>query len=658
MLRTLFSRRFLQPRVSLASLLLLGACASHAADDGAAVDQQARSAVEGQHAEALRQETGSVFRVEVSPELANVRHLEGRVPASRMTGLTASAKAISFLEAHPKLLGLDDARTSLRVEREEATSSGAHVRFQVVVSGVPVRGSEVMAHFDDAGDLVSMDARVVAGIALDVVPRMTSTEAAERGRSETLSRFPGLVRTDLHESGAPSLVVFAEPGRPARLAWHHVVRGMSESTAAVLDVTLDALTGEILEAFDDLETIKAKGVGVLGDEKELEVTQNGTTFTMVDGTRSAPIRTFSAGTQQTLPGTAVSSTQQNSWDNVAVGKGAAVDAHFFAGFVFDYYKNKFARSGIDGKNSPMVSTVHFGANYENAFWDGTQMAYGDGASRFKPLSAGLDVVAHEFTHGVTTSTSQLVYQGQPGALNEAISDILSTYIEHAYKPDDRNNWVTGEVIGASGPIRDLTNPRAKNQPSNMKEFVNTQQDNGGVHINSGIPNNAAYLMTMGGTNPYSKIVVGGKLGWEKAEKLWYEAETKYFMQRTDFAQAATMMVNAATALKYTDADVAVVKCAWIAVGVLDGPCDPLASGAPATPDAGVSPTTDGGAAPAPTTPSGAPGATPTPNGNGAKQGLLGEPNNGCNQTGNGPHDLGAFLGLVFILAARRSARRR
>ena len=639
--------------VSLAALALV-ACASRGpTEESASMEAALVADLASQGIEA---------KVEIAKDLATVRHLETRIVGSSLEGANAAEKGLSFLAKNPKLLGLVDPKSELRVARSEESESGTHVRFDETVSGVPVRGGELTMHFDRDGALTTMDARIVPGLALSVVPSLSARYAADRAEQEMLTRVPEISRADLRADGAraPELVIFAEPGREPRLAYHHVVRATSATTAAVLDVTLDAITGEVLEAFDDLETIKAKGLGVLGDEKEFEVTQNGTTFTLLDGSRGAPIRTYTAQTQQTLPGTMVSSTQQNSWDNVARGKGAAVDAHFYATFVYDYYKTRFARNGIDGQNSPMISTVHFGSNYENAFWDGTQMAYGDGATRFKPLSAGIDVVAHEFTHGVTTSTSRLVYQGQPGALNESVSDILSTYIEHAYKADDRLNWVTGENVGANGPIRDLANPRAKNQPSNMREFVNTQQDNGGVHINSGIPNNAAYLMTMGGTNPFSKTKVGGKLGWEKAEKLWYEVSTKYFQQRTDFAGAATMTVNAATALKYTATEIAVIKCAWVAVGVMAGPCDPLADGTatPTTPDAGAPSSADGGA-PAPSGPNApAPTGSAKPTAAGGEQGLLAEPNEGCNQGGAGPKDMGALVGLGLALVGISARRRR
>ncbi|HQY63539.1 MAG: peptidase M4 family protein [Myxococcales bacterium] len=645
--------------------LAVGASAAVAGCSAGADDLvSAAASLEQEHAQALEGAHGGPFKVEVSTELGNVRHLEGRVPRAALSGGTPGRQAVSFLAEHGELLAIgepSDVPRALRVVSEEVSASGAHVRLQQVEGGVPVRGGEVLAHFDDDGALVALDAHVVRGVRLaSTVPVVTAQAAAVRVEAELLARVPDVTRADVRPAAAgPELVVFATPGAPARLAWHHVARAMSATTAAVLDVTLDAITGAVLEAFDDLETVKATSPGVLGDMKTFEVTENGGSFTMVDKTRPAEIRTHTAATTQSLPGTIVGSTAVNTWDTtVARGKGAAVDAHFFAGFVYDYYKTKFNRSGIDGRNAPMISTAHFGNNYENAFWDGTQMAYGDGATRFKPLSAGLDVVAHEFTHGITTSTSKLVYQGQPGALNEAISDIFSSFIEHTYKADDRNNWLTGETIGASGPIRDLANPRAKGQPSHMKEFVNTQQDNGGVHINSGIPNNAAFLMTMGGTNPYSKVVVGGRLGWEKAEKLWYEVETKYLMSTSDFKAAATASKTAAVALKFSAAEVAVVECAWIAVGVLPGVCDEAAKGTPTVPDAGTpEPSGDGGAGAvsdggAPTA-DGGPGASrPAP------QTLVVQDGGGCAATGaptgSSPGALvGLGLGAAAVLARRR-----
>ena len=165
------------------------------------------------------------------------------------------------------------------------------------------------------------------------------------------------------------------------------------------------------------------------------------------------------------------------------------------------------------------------------------MIYGDGDGvTFRGFAAGLDVIAHELTHGVTQNSSVLTYKGENGALNEAVSDIFGCIVEHAFEPDPTNNWIIADriALGAKGR-RDFAHPGlgGPKQPAHMMEYVHTQQDNGGVHVNSGIANNAMYLMTMGGTNDVSGITVPAGLGWDKASQAWYRANTQYFMQATD-----------------------------------------------------------------------------------------------------------------------------
>ena len=132
------------------------------------------------------------------------------------------------------------------------------------------------------------------------------------------------------------------------------------------------------------------------------------------------------------------------------GAGAAVDAHYYAGIVYDYYKTHHARLGIDGNNGAIVASVHFQSRYDNAFWDGTQMVYGDGdGTTFKPLSEALDVTAHELTHAVTSNTANLTYSGESGGLNEAMSDIMGKGVEwYASKknPNEKFSWVVGHDI--------------------------------------------------------------------------------------------------------------------------------------------------------------------------------------------------------------------
>jgi len=275
------------------------------------------------------------------------------------------------------------------------------------------------------------------------------------------------------------------------------------------------------------------------------------------------------------PGDLVRSNNLESWDVGGAGAGSAVDAHAYAGMVYDYYAKKHNRAGIDGQNGPLISTVHYDKNFVNAFFDGTQMVYGDGDDKeARSLAGALDIVGHEFTHGVTAATSGLIYIGQWGALNESVSDIFGCFVEHVNQPSEKGNWKNGEAIGLDPTfVRDLANPHNGNaQPAHMSEYRLTLIDNGGVHINSGIPNNAAYLMTMGGKNPVSGIEVAKGIGWEKAEKVWYRANAEYFGRTTMFRTAALDTIDAAIDLGLTDAEVDAIECAWIAVGVMGGEC--------------------------------------------------------------------------------------
>jgi thermolysin len=477
---------------------------------------------------------------------------------------TAASTTLGFVERHKALFKMRDAERELRVqfhERDERNMT--HVRFQQVHHGVPVVGAEMYAHYDAEGRLVEMDATYKSGIDVDVQPAFSS----DVGRTFAVcAAGPGAV------ADAGRLVVFASERAPT-LAYEYTVR--EPASRSIWITTVDAKTGELLHRYDNLQTVEATGKGVLGDTKKLSVSPLGQGYAMRDLSRGVTIDTYTADGKEIGPDEGalpVVSSSLTSWDT-GVGAGAAVDAHAYAGAVYDYYKKVHGRNSIDGMGGAMLSTVHFGQAFDNAGWDGRGMSYGDGGITFKPLSVALDVVGHEFTHGVTQHSSNLKYETQSGALNEAVSDIFAVFIEHSLQPDDTKNWTLGEVaLKAGGVLRDCKTPGVGHQPAHMNEYVNTRQDNGGVHINSGIPNNAAYLMTMGGTNPVSNVIVKFGLGWEKSEKLWYRANTKYFMETTNFAQAAAAMMSAATDLGFTENEKNIVDCAWKATGVVQGAC--------------------------------------------------------------------------------------
>lgn len=268
-------------------------------------------------------------------------------------------------------------------------------------------------------------------------------------------------------------------------------------------------------------------------------------------------------------------------------------AHDNAKVVFDFYRDVLGRNSIDGKGATINSVVHArfptpdgSLSPNNAAWYRGKMIYGDGDGRlFAPLTGALDAVAHELTHGVTEKSASLVYAGQSGALNESWSDVMGELAEQWNEDKQRfadpaftraQEWLIGEDVFTPGTpgdalrsmVRPGTSHRGDRQPAHMRDYVdlpmNPQNDNGGVHINSGIPNKAAYE-------------AGAKIGGEKLAKVWYRAQQEYLAPRSTFVDAANATIRAASEL-YQDASVSqAVRDAWLSVGV--DPSNPKLSAA-------------------------------------------------------------------------------
>ena len=567
--------------------LMVSGCSSNGSTPAATEATEAQSKA----LERLAQESpAAAWKWSVHPHTGAMTHLRGRSTPLMTRGVTGQEATLTFLARHKELYKMVDPSRELSLVRETRDElSNSHVRMQQTVGGIQVRGGELIAHYDGEGALTSLDARYAPGLAaLDLHPALSAEQVHATATSDILAEEPSLAQTTLVTQTSPTLQIFAPEDTTPRLAYHVRLRGDGHRPV-LMDYMIDAQTGAILENFDDIETVTATGIGINGDVRTLNVTPSGDGYKMLDSTRgAATITTTTAGGDESTPGTVVRGSA-TVFDATGPAKGSAVDAHFFTGVVYDYYKKTHGRAGIDGKDSPLIATVHYGSEYNNAFWDGEGMTYGDGdGSEFKGFAAALDVIAHELTHGVTQNTSGLIYSKQSGALNEAVSDIFGSFVEHALRPDPIKNFILGEdlTIGDTKPFRDLIHPSKGRQPSNMKQFVNTTTDNGGVHTNSGIVNNAMFLMTIGGTNDFSKIVVPFGIGWEKSEKLWFKANTTHFMSGTSFLAAAQATLATAIELQFSQNDQNIVECAWIATGVLPGTCKPIVEDR-MTPDAGA-----------------------------------------------------------------------
>jgi Zn-dependent metalloprotease len=330
---------------------------------------------------------------------------------------------------------------------------------------------------------------------------------------------------------------------------------------------VDAETGEIINSLNALT--HGEGTGVLGDTKDLTglTSQSGSSYVLVSP--DGRLTTYDARNRNRLPGV-IQTDADDNWNTPgsdSPGHPAMVDAHFYANVTDSYYQSTHSFNWTNYYPQGMVSSAHVQRNYNNAFWNGQQMAYGDGdGSSFIELSGDLDVVGHELSHGVTEATSNLIYQNESGALNEAFSDIMGTSIEYYY---GSGNWTIGEDItpGDNG-IRNMANPNEDSDPSHYDERYTGTGDNGGVHINSGIANHWYYLLVNGGQNANPTYASGQNvqgIGLSNAEEVAFLGFTA-LNASADFcdARASTIAVAGNNSANVTDA--------WDEVGVDEALC--------------------------------------------------------------------------------------
>lgn len=273
------------------------------------------------------------------------------------------------------------------------------------------------------------------------------------------------------------------------------------------------------------------------------------------------------GAPWSLPGKLVRTEGQRAVKDVAVN-----EAYNHSGYVYDFYYKIFTRNSLDDKGMSLISSVHLGRNFNNAFWNGEQMAYGDGdGSLFVRFTKALDVVGHELTHGVVTHTCNLQYQGEPGALNEHFADVMGALVSQwrARQTAKQAPWTIGaEIMGPGTTAKCLRTfkdePAYQNdpllgndpQPKYLKDKYTGSADNGGVHINSGIPNHAFYLVAM---------ELGGQ-AWAKAGMIWYKTLLA-LNQSSDFTQMVAQTEAAALTLYGSgSAEQKAVAKAWKTVG--------------------------------------------------------------------------------------------
>ena len=284
---------------------------------------------------------------------------------------------------------------------------------------------------------------------------------------------------------------------------------------------------------------------------------------------------YSADNGSTLPGREV-----RAEGGPPTGDPAADEAYDGAGATYSLFTEVFNRNSIDGNGMRLDSTVHFRTGYDNAFWNGRQMVYGDGDEDlpvdqrlFNRFTIAVDIIGHELGHGVTQHTANLIYQGQSGALNESMSDVFGSLVKQRLLGQDAASadWIIGQGLFTANVngvgIRNMKEPgTAYNdpvlgkdpQPGHMNNYVNTQADNGGVHINSGIPNRAFYVTALN---------LGG-FAWEKAGQIWYVTLQSKLSESSNFNTAAAKTYEAARDLfGQGSLEQQAVRAGWAEVGI-------------------------------------------------------------------------------------------
>ncbi|HEY0096520.1 MAG TPA: M4 family metallopeptidase, partial [Archangium sp.] len=428
------------------------------------------------------------------------------IPGVEEVGVTRAEQALA---AH-----LDKAAASLGATRAEFVRSGAHrddlgiehTRFQQTVRGVKVFGGEAIVHRNPTGEeIITDDFR--QGLRVANAARLNDAEAIARA----VSLHGGFDK--LTAQPESELVVLPLEDGSARLTYKVQLRQEDGSAATSMPVFfIDAESGEKVFGYDNLQTASATGTGygLYNNPVSITTLPYGGTYYLEDTTRFLGTFDFRNGTATMYRISSTSNVFGNGTTSNA--QSAAVDAHFGSQKTYDYYKLTHGRSGIDGANGPgsttsadgaaklVASRVHYSSGYNNAFWNGNSMTYGDGnGSTFSPLVT-LDICGHEMTHGVTERTARLTYSGESGALNESMSDVFGAMVERSAQGQTSNTWKIGEQcytpsVGGDA-LRYMDNPHsasdsgftADDDPDHYAERYTGTGDSGGVHINSGIGN--------------------------------------------------------------------------------------------------------------------------------------------------------------------------
>ncbi|MEO8613249.1 MAG: M4 family metallopeptidase [Chloroflexota bacterium] len=523
--------------------------------------------------------------------------------AALQQGTPTAATALADLTTYGKEFGLSNPGQDLQFMKASGSPGESQsFRYQQVYQGVPVIAGELIANYDGKGRLAAVTGEASPKLALSTVPSVTADRAAAIAIGY-VAKAENLSASDLAAS-APILSIFdphlftPENDAPS-LVWRLEVRPAADLRPIRYMILVDAAFGGVSLAFNQVDTSWHSAHPSQTQVTHPAVAQ--AALPILDAPQFAPHfanptgATYDSqgdyglrgGYGHSIKSKLICNTPPTDLHNAgSCGNFASVTpagaAHYFAYNTFNYYDSHHNRNSIDGKGLPLISNVNYcepdpangvfcPGGFQNAFWDGIEMVYGDDG-----WWTADDVIGHELTHGVTEHESGLFYFYESGAINESMSDIFGEFVDQWNGINSLggvdlagDKWALAEDL-TIGTLRDMSNPPAFGQPDRTQStsYYQGLSDNGGVHENSGVGNKAAYLMAQGGSFNGHTVTA---LGNDKTGAIFYEVNSNLLTSGSDYgvlgaaiAQACTNVLTGANTVGMTPADCAAAREAVLA----------------------------------------------------------------------------------------------
>lgn len=514
--------------------------------------------------ESMQQQAGGKLEVDWDEQTHVPRFLVGQIPTEQVAVsgaelFKAEATARAFFRNFAGLYQMQQPEAELALLKTTRDDLGmSHVRFQQEVNGVPVWGAVLVTHLDAGGQITAVNGEYVPNIALDMTPTLSLAEALAMARDD-LGDPTAELFTDQSE-----LTVFAYNHTPT-LTWKVNVSSLNPLGNWLYFI--DAHTGEIVHRLNQIETTNSLETNEAGHS--VPIVESIPNSQEIEPLAGKSIKTYDANHTIVLPATPTCTNSDGTCPNGDTDEKAA---HRYTSIVYDYFKNTFGVDSYNGNGATMEAAVHFQLEDNGARWwveasgrEYTVFSDGDGV-KWGSLAQALDVVAHEWTHAFNWHQAGLIYEDQPGALQESYADVFATLIEFDADPNNAN-WLMFEKVWTptipGDALRDLSNPSngaaghynpatpadymGHGQPDHMSLYAHLPHhlNQGGVHVNSGITNKAAYLISEGGA--FHGITVTG-IGRNNLGRIYFRALAQYLTPTSNFMDARNATIQACTDL--------------------------------------------------------------------------------------------------------------